>query len=41
MNIKFGHASEQLGTGSSFLNSIKKYTINWKVTEPYTHTQAE
>ena len=39
MNSIFDHASEQLGAKSFFMTSMKKHSINWKVTKSYTHWQ--
>ena len=37
MNMRFDHAAEFLGAGTEFMNSIKKHSINWNVTEPFSH----
>ena len=38
-NIRFDHDAEFLGEGTEFTNSIKRKSINWNVTEPYSHWQ--
>ena len=37
MNMHFDHAAEFLEKGTVFMNIIKNHSINWNVTEPYTH----
>ena len=39
MNIRFYRAAYFLGEGTEFMKSIKKHSINWNVTEPYSHCQ--
>ena len=37
MNMRFDHYAEFIGEGTEFMKSIKKHSINWNVTEPYSH----
>ena len=37
INIRFHHASNLLGKGTKFMNSINSHCINFNVTEPYSH----
>ena len=37
MNVRFDHAVEFLGEVTEFMNIIKKPSINWGITEPYSH----
>ena len=39
MNVRFDHAEYLLGEGTEFMKSIKKHSINWNVTKPYSHCQ--
>ena len=39
MNMRFDHAAEFLGERTEFMKSINKHSINWNVTEPYSHWQ--
>ena len=39
MNILFDHAAEFLGEGTEFTKSMMKHSINWNVTESYSHWQ--
>ena len=37
INMRFHHASNLLGKGTKFMNSINSHCINFNVTEPYSH----
>ena len=37
MNMRFDHSAEFLGEVTEFTKSIKKHSINWNVTEHYSH----
>ena len=37
MNLRFDHAAQVSGPKTEFMKSIKRYDINWNVTEPYSH----
>ena len=39
MNMRFDHAAEFLGAGNELMKSIKNHSINWNVSEPYSHWQ--
>ena len=37
IDMRFDHAAEFLEAGNEFTKIINNHSINWKVTEPYSH----